>query len=149
MSKHEKAMNKYEKSILFIPQVLKALYVIILGVNLFMPISSDGKWGFSLFQIAACIIHFIGLLAGIGYLIVSTHEFRDGAELFEQRTSLPIMLIGILRVFQFAYYFMLKQAKINWVRFSVLIVIDVIYVMILLLDKARYGYAKKDAEDYK
>ena len=80
---------------------------------------------------------------------MSTHEFRDGAELFEQRTSLPIMLIGILRVFQFAYYFMLKQAKINWVRFSVLIVIDVIYVMILLLDKARYGYAKKDVEDYK
>ena len=59
------------------------------------------------------------------------------------------MLIGILRVFQFAYYFMLKQARINWVRFSVLIVIDVIYVMILLLDKARYGYAKKDVEDYK
>ena len=53
MSKHEKSMNKYEKSILFIPQALKAFYVVILCVNLFLPLGSDGKIGFSLFQVAA------------------------------------------------------------------------------------------------
>ena len=149
MKKKKKSMNKYEKSILFIPQALKAFYVVILCVNLFLPLGSDGKIGFSLFQVAACIIHFVGLLAGIGYLLVSTHEFRDGAELFEQRTSLPIMLIGILRVFQFLYYLLLRQGKINWIMFAILIALDVVYVTILLLDKARYGYAKRNVEDYK
>lgn len=141
-------MNKYEKSILFIPQVLKALYVIILCVNLFLPLGTDGKLGFSLFQVAACVIHFIGLLAGIGYLVVSTHEYRDGAELFEQRTSLPIILIGILRVGQLLYYLMFRAGKIKLSMFAVLIILDVIFVAILLIDKGHYGYAKMNTEGY-
>ena len=140
-------MNKYEKSIRAMPQILKVLFAIFCMLNLAIPLSNDGIWKFSVFQILICIIYFVGLLAGLGILITDTQVRKGDVEIYEQNTSPVIIGLGILRIIEGLFNFIFRRHSFNWKYFSFLIVIDLIYIMFLLIDKARYGYAKEINHD--
>lgn len=121
-------MNKYESNIMANTLIMKIFYVIIVIVNMALPYYKDWHWTFSIFQFAIVIIWFFGLLGGLGY--------------FNQTT--PILPLGISRIIQVGVYLLFKFKQINWAVIGVFILLDVIYLVFLLFDKANYYYETEE-----
>ena len=124
-------MNKYEKSLMFNITVMKIGFAIIALVNLFFPVYKDEVFQFSLFQIGAVGIWFFGMLGGMGYL----------------NQSIPIVQIGLLRIFEVMFYVILRLDRVNWWAFLIFIILDVAYLVFLLLDKANYSYEYEEVDN--
>lgn len=121
-------MNKYESNIMANTLIMKIFYVIIVIVNMALPYYKDWHWTFSIFQFAIVIIWFFGLLGGLGY--------------FNQTT--PILPLGISRIIQVGVYLLFKFKQINWAVIGVFILLDIIYLVFLLFDKANYYYETEE-----
>lgn len=117
-------MNKYESNILANTLIMKIMYVLLLIVNMLLPYHKGWNWTFSIFQFAIVVIWFFGLLGGLGY--------------FNQAT--PILPLGITRIVQLGSYCLFKFHKINWGIIGIFILMDVIFLLFLLFDKANYKY---------
>lgn len=104
--------------------IMKILYVIILIVNLGIPYYKNWSWHFSIFQVLIVIFWFFGLLGGLGY--------------FGQAT--PIVQIGIIRIVQCGSYLLFKIRVVNWVMIGIFILLDIVFLLFLLFDKANYSY---------
>lgn len=124
-------MNKYERGILLNTFIMKVLYVILLLVNLFLPTIKNTYFHFSILQIVVIIMWLFGLLGGLGY--------------FNQYT--PILSIGIIRIIEIGYALLFKFKVTNWIAIGVFILIDIIFTVFLLLDKASYAYVTEEDKD--
>lgn len=133
-------MNKYEKSILFKPLLMKIFYGIIAVINVAIPLNSDGTWSFSLFQFGIIAVWFYALLCALGYFCISTNEIQGDMELYETKT--PILPLVFVRIVEGGFYWITAPHDFNWTYFGALIVIDIVYLVFLMMDKATYGYAR-------
>ena len=124
-------MNKYERGILLNTFIMKVLYVILLLVNLFLPTIKNTYFHFSILQSVVIIMWLFGLLGGLGY--------------FNQYT--PILPIGIIRIIEIGYALLFKFKVTNWIAIGVFILIDIIFTVFLLLDKASYAYVTEEDKD--
>lgn len=104
--------------------IMKILFVIIMVANLGIPYYKDWSWHFSIFQMLIVIFWFFGLLGGLGY--------------FEQAT--PIVQIGITRIVQCGSYLLFKIKIVNWITIGIFILLDIVFLLFLLFDKANYSY---------
>lgn len=123
-------ITKYEKSIMFNVHVMKVAFVVITILNLALPIYKTG-YKFSIFQCIVPIIWFYGLLNGIGY--------------FKQ--EVPVLGIGILRIFEGLFYFIIARSKFNWGMFLIFIIMDILYAFFFYLDRNSYYYIDEVEED--
>lgn len=139
-------INKYEKSLLFKPILIRFLWLVILALNWILPLNKDFNWNFSIFRVLISIIWTYGMLTSTGILCQNTHVHENGMIIYEQNTSVVIMAIGLSRIFQLVYYFILKRHVINWSVIILLIVFDIIYLLIIIMDKSSYGYAMEEKE---
>lgn len=133
-------MNRYEKSILLMPKVITVLFVLICVINFILPIFD--RWTFNLFRFV-CLGWIPAWLGSIGILVNNTGIVENGIELQEQVINPSIIIVGIVRVIQVVYYFLTAVNSVRWVSIIALIVIDLIYLAIIILDKVRYGYGRE------
>lgn len=126
-------MNKYEKSILVNTFFMKCLYAIVVLVNLFLPIVKGTYFHFSILQLAIIITWLFGLLGGLGY--------------FNQYT--PILPVGVIRIIEIGYSLLFRFKQTNWLFIMICVLIDVIFIVFLLLDKASYTYVIEEDKDAK
>lgn len=136
-------MNKYEKSILFVPQVIKILTLIVCIGNLVAPIYNGFRWHFSLFQIAISGVWIFAGMTATGKCCRNLHIVEDGVMLYEQNLSPVVILLGIIRIVETVYYLLLHRSDMSWFMLGILVVIDVLFLIFLYMDKIHYGYAKE------
>ena len=139
-------INKYEKTLLFKPVLIRFIWFALVALNWILPLDKDFSWHFSLFRIVVTIIWTYGMLTATGHMCINTHVHENGMILYEQNTSIIIIGIGICRIIQSVFYLVFRQGVINWSIMALLIVFDVVYLLIIILDKSSYGYALEEEE---
>lgn len=132
-------LNKYEKSMLGNLTIIKAGYIAVLLLNIFLPIvsskSGDGlpMWGHAIVlitQLLVLLFHTLGLLG--------SHAIIMGQPIF----------MGPLLGSRFAQFLiMLYFWQINWFPYGLVLALDVAFTMMLLLDKSSYEYIRVSAKD--
>lgn len=141
-------MNKYEKGVLFKLSVIKITTFTIIFLNMFLPIYSDYHWRFNFFQLIAVLIYVYASLSALGYILVETtddnKEVTIGMKVYT--TVTPILPLFMNRIMQVFIYALLLRGRLNWRMMLVLYMIDIIYLALLLFDKANYGYMKEDLD---
>lgn len=139
-------INKYEKSLLFKPILIRFLWFVIVALNWILPLNKDLTWHFSVFRVITSVIWTYGMLTSTGVLCINTHVHENGMILYEQNTSAVTIAVGLSRIFQAVYYFVLRKAIINWPVLFMLVIFDIVFLFILILDKGAYGYAIEEQE---
>lgn len=139
-------MNKYEKAINFNPIVIRTLGILIIVLNWILPLAATYKWEFSVFRLIISGIYVYGILTSTGILCINTRVKQDDMVLFEQNVSIVVLLIGLTRIAQAVYYFVLKKNVVNWIIIAFLVALDIIFLIIAMMDKSNYGYAIQDEE---
>ena len=123
----------------------KIIYTIVVLFNLFVPLF-DAKLGVNVnvFQIAVIVIWTYGMLCSLGYFkkVVSK---SNGVCKYE--ISIPIVPLGIVRILEGMFYAFLSEVVINWKMFIACIAVDVIYLLLILMDKSNYYYMSVEEED--
>lgn len=141
-------MNKYEKGVLFKLSVIKITTFTIIFLNMFLPIYSDYRWRFNFFQLTAVLIYVYASLSALGYILVETtddnKEVTIGMKVYT--TVTPILPLFMNRIMQVFIYALLLRGRLNWRMMLFLYMIDIIYLALLLFDKANYGYMKEDLD---
>lgn len=121
----------------------KVIFIILLICNLALPLT--GKvMQLNLFQLILCGIWAYGLLSHLGYFKTQVSDGSDGIIRYEPNT--PIIPIGLLRIAEFLFYFLIRKDIINWSIFLGLLIGDLVYLMFLLLDKANYVFEMEDED---
>ena len=133
-------MNKYEKSIMFNLLVMKIFFVVISIVNIAIPLFSDGVWRFNVFQFIMVGIWFYALLCALGWFCITTNDVDGDMEILETKT--PLLPIVFTRVVEGGFYWITAASEFNWKYFGIVILIDLVFFIFLILDKASYGYAR-------
>lgn len=124
-------MNRYEKAILFNTKIMKVFFVILVLANVFIPlkITSDGvTFSFSIFNLIVIIVTFYALLNGLGY--------------FGQ--NIPFLAVGLVRVIQCLFYYLIRPGSFNWYGFIILVILDVLFILFLFMDRRNYTYVEEE-----
>lgn len=119
---------------MFNTKAMKVFFVVIVIANLFMPlkITSNGlSFSFSIFNLIVIAITFYALLNGLGY--------------FGQ--NIPFLPIGMVRIVQGLFYYIVRPGKFNWYGFIVLVIIDAFFILFLFMDRRNYTYVEEEDED--
>ena len=106
---------------MFNTKLMKVFYIVLVIANLFVPLKkSTGGYVFSIsiFNIIALGILFYALLIGLGYF----------------RHNIPFLWLGVLRIVQGLYKFLIHPENFNWYGFLVLV----------LMDKRNYSYVEEE-----
>lgn len=133
-------MNKYEKSIMFRPMLMKVLFVGIAILNVGMPLNTAEGWSLDLFQLVMVGIWFYATFCALGHFCIPANVVQGDMELYEVRT--PITPLGFMRIIECGFHWIVNPNTFHWKFFGLLIVFDLLFLFFLLLDKSNYGYAK-------
>ena len=120
------------------------LCIAIIVCNLFLPLYSNKVVNVNLFEFIIIGLWIFGTISHHGYFLQQTSHNEDGVITYESR--LPIVQIGLVRIFQIIYY-LIRKVKISWVVLLILIALDVIYIAFILLDKSNYYYETKEEDE--
>lgn len=118
-------LNIYERKILQTLDTMKWIYLAIVLLNLALPVVAPTVVGIRLFlQWVVILIHGWGLLNGLSY--------------FSQ--SVPAVPVLGVRLVQVGWYLYFKD--INWIPFSILLVLDILFILYLYNHKSKYEYIR-------
>lgn len=119
---------------MFNTKLMKIFYVGLALGNLFIPMkrgSSGYTFSISIFNIIALVIMFYAMLIGLGY--------------FKQ--NIPFLWVGVLRIVQGIYKFLIHPEAFNWYGYLALVLMDVFYIFFLMMDRRNYSYVEEDADE--
>ena len=118
---------------MFNTKLMKIFYAGLALGNLFIPMKRGSGYTFSIsiFNIIALIIMFYAMLIGLGY--------------FKQ--NIPFLWVGVLRIVQGIYKFLIHPEAFNWYGYLALILMDVFYIFFLMMDRRNYSYVEEDADE--
>ena len=123
-----KKYNKYERAILFNLTLIKCVFIVIVLFNMFLPLYYPARLGItSVFQWIVVAVHLYGMLNGVGVFI---------------KQNIPIVQIVIVRILETLWYVFMPWASFNWAPYAIVLFLDVVFIFILLMDKATYKYEK-------
>lgn len=125
-------LNKYEKKIMFNLHIITALTVIAVVLNLLLPYIENGK--LTIFLISQLIPVF-------GIYVFGWVNSRNAQ-------NIPIVITFITRTLQ-GLIFIYWRETLSWETFRILLFFDILFLVILVLDKSNYKYefvAKEDDE---
>ena len=119
---------------MFNTKLMKIFYAGLVLGNLFIPMKR-GRGGYtfsiSIFNIIALVIMFYAMLIGLGY--------------FKQ--NIPFLWVGVLRIVQGIYKFLIHPEAFNWYGYLALVLMDVFYIFFLMMDRRNYSYVEEDADE--
>lgn len=119
---------------MFNTKLMKIFYAGLVLGNLFIPmkIGSGGyTFSISIFNMIALVIMFYAMLIGLGY--------------FKQ--NIPFLWVGVLRIVQGIYKFLIHPEAFNWYGYLALVLMDVFYIFFLMMDRRNYSYVEEDADE--
>lgn len=119
---------------MFNTKLMKIFYVGLALGNLFIPMKrGNGGYTFSIsiFNMIALVIMFYAMLIGLGY--------------FKQ--NIPFLWVGVLRIVQGIYKFLIHPEAFNWYGYLALVLMDVFYIFFLMMDRRNYSYVEEDADE--
>ena len=119
---------------MFNTKLMKIFYACLALGNLFIPMKrGSGGYTFSIsnFNIIALVIMFYAMLIGLGY--------------FKQ--NIPFLWVGVLRIVQGIYKFLIHPEAFNWYGYLALVLMDVFYIFFLMMDRRNYSYVEEDADE--
>ena len=105
---------------------MKIFYAGLVLGNLFIPMkkgSGGYTFSISIFNIIALVIMFYAMLIGLGY--------------FKQ--NIPFLWVGVLRIVQGIYKFLIHPEAFNWYGYLALVLMDVFYIFFLMMDRRNYS----------
>ena len=74
---------------------------------------------------------FYAMLIGLGY--------------FKQ--NIPFLWVGVLRIVQGIYKFLIHPEAFIWYGYLALVLVDVFYIFFLMMDRRNYSYVEEDADE--
>lgn len=119
---------------MFNTKLMKIFYAGLVLGNLFIPMKrGNGGYTFSIsiFNMIALVIMFYAMLIGLGY--------------FKQ--NIPFLWVGVLRIVQGIYKFLIHPEAFNWYGYLALVLMDVFYIFFLMMDRRNYSYVEEDADE--
>ena len=119
---------------MFNTKLMKIFYAGLVLGNLFIPMKrGNGGYTFSIsiFNMIALVIMFYAMLIGLGY--------------FKQ--NIPFLWLGVLRIVQGIYKFLIHPEAFNWYGYLALVLMDVFYIFFLMMDRRNYSYVEEDADE--
>ena len=119
---------------MFNTKLMKIFYACLVLGNLFIPMKrGNGGYTFSIsiFNMIALVIMFYAMLIGLGY--------------FKQ--NIPFLWVGVLRIVQGIYKFLIHPEAFNWYSYLALVLMDVFYIFFLMMDRRNYSYVEEDADE--
>lgn len=115
--------NPDEREVFALFTFMKAFFIAIFIINLFMPLFAPFTFGYtSIFQWLVIIFHFVGLLAGLAYT--------------KQRVL--ILPIGITRILEVLWYVFVASNSFNFPILWIILILDTVNILFLLYFKGRY-----------
>ena len=135
------------KSLRFMMRLSVFMFVITLLLNVIAPIQNR-IFHPDFFNLLVIGFWIYGLLSSLGYF--KKPVLKEGNRT-EYITAIPIVQIGLVRLVQALWHWFVMHGDIQIGWFIALIVIDIAYIMILLLDKSSYYYesVERETPDYK
>jgi len=135
-----KKLNRYERETMFNVYIIKGVFFLVIAVNVFLPfydsLVSDTwfilRWLQSgvahLFQLAIIIFHCYGLRQALG-----------GGN---QEQSVPMLWVVLIRLAELTWHQWIpfSGTSLNWTMFGIILVCDLLFFVIALLDKGNYRY---------
>lgn len=119
---------------MFNTKLMKIFYAGLVLGNLFITMKrGNGGYTFSIsiFNMIALVIMFYAMLIGLGY--------------FKQ--NIPFLWVGVLRIVQGIYKFLIHPEAFNWYGYLALVLMDVFYIFFLMMDRRNYSYVEEDADE--
>lgn len=128
--KHKVKYTKAEKAMLRNLTRVKVVTIIGILLNLLLPVMSN-RSGFQCFtQWILVICYIIALINAIGWQGWTTQY-------------IPLLPMGIVRIFQIVYHFFISSVSINFTFFAIVFIYDSVYILMLLLMKSSYEFVKE------
>lgn len=119
---------------MFNTKLMKIFYAGLVLGNLFIPMKRGSvgyTFSISIFNMIALVIMFYAMLIGLGY--------------FKQ--NIPFLWVGVLRIVQGIYKFLIHPEAFNWYGYLALVLMDVFYIFFLMMDRRNYSYVEEDADE--
>ena len=135
---------KYTNTLLLFEKLATVLYFIMLAVNFVLPVISGATLNIHLFTFIMVILWTVTIISAHGYIkkIVSTSE---DSVIYD--TILPIVPATLVRIAEFGWFFIRQRQSFRVNIFIADVVLDILFVIILLLDKSHYYYESRKQED--
>lgn len=133
-------LNKFERETMFNTYIIKGVFFLVLVVNIVLPIytsvSSD-LW-FLLRWLQSGVGHLFQLVI-IGFHIYGLRQALGGGS---QDQTVPLLPIVLIRLAELAWHQWIpfSGTSLNWTMFGIVMVCDLLFFVIALLDKGNYRY---------
>lgn len=140
---------RYTNSIMLFTRIATVWYAAIVILNLVVPVLNGTFLNFNLFSVIILIIWTVAILSAHGIIkrLVST---LDDKIVYD--TVLPIFLPTLVRLGELAWMYFRHKQSFNKTVFLIEIAADIVFIIILLLDKSRYYYEAEEvieSEEFK
>lgn len=135
---------RYTKSIKVLQHTATMIFVVLFAVNIVLPVKKDDVINANVFTFATLLLWTVTVLSANGYL-KKVDYVHDGKVVY--RTFLPVFQVAIVRAIEIGYYFIREREQFRPKVFWIDVVFDVLFVIVLLLDKSRYYYEAVESED--
>lgn len=125
-------------SILTLSRIITVFCVIGVVCNLFLPLFDGTAVNKISLQFAMAAVWIYGLLCSRGVFKKASSDWSDNK--IEYSTSVPIVHVGVLRIIEAVWFAAVHGGEIIWIRYGILAVLDVVYIVLMLVDKMNYYY---------
>lgn len=125
--------------------VSKFMFLTAAILNLAAPLQMGVFFNRNIFQFIVLAIWLYALLAHLGYFKTEIGVSAVGNKQYEFK--IPILPLGLARILEIGYFALFKNGSTNWYALLSLIVLDIIFVIFLILDKARYCYESEEIQN--
>lgn len=126
------SVSDYRRTILFNLKLIAFVYMLIVACNLILPVYINNKFGlYSLFQWIIIFIDTYALLVAFG--------------MFDQ--SVPMLQMFFTRLFQIGLHSFILKSHIEWKFFTIVMVLDVVFIALMVMDRASYEYEREEVEE--
>lgn len=126
-------------------RLAQIIFVVLVIINFVLPLRSDRSAGFNVFNFIIVILWVYALLSSLGFVKKIAKQDEDGV--IEYDTTIPIAPVGIFRAVEFGYYMLFKHNVFLYKDFIILVILDITYLILLLIDKSSYCYESCPGEE--
>lgn len=129
-------------------QVLLALadimFIAVCVANVILPVLHTKNLGLDLFHFIIIIFHVYAALGCHGY-VKKISMLEDDVIIYD--TTIPLLQVTVVRILELIYHYFRHWKDLNLRNFIILVILDVLYFLILLLDKGKYYYESRAMEE--
>ena len=123
--------------------IARVLFLIIVVFNFALPLYSTKRFNTFILQFVIEGLWLYGILSQSGYFKIPVSDDLDNTVHYE--FNIPFLAVGLLRIVETGYFYLTKRDVMNWKVFLTLVVMDVVFTALLLVDKSHYYFESGDS----